>query len=386
MRFLHTSDWHLGRALHGESLLDAQRTFVDFLVDTVRERKVDAVLVAGDLYDRAIPAVDAVELFDHALSELAALQVPVVLIGGNHDSPARINFGSRLMDFAGVHLRTDVSTIGTPIVLTDAHGPVAVYPIPYLEPQLTWQQLDAEGPSHAAVLQAAGDRVRAHSRANGYDRSVVLSHAFVKGKFFPARSDSERDISVGGTEMAPVSVFDDISYVALGHLHGFQEPVPGRISYSGTPLAYSFSEVGQTKSVSLVDLDAVGDVTLERLPCPVPRQLAVIRGDLDALLADAEWAPYEDAWLSVVLTDAVVPSEPMAALRRRFNRVLKLELLGRHARTSSEPTYGERLAGLDDLDLAAQFVHDMRGRDPLDRELELLRAAFEDQRIAEVNG
>lgn len=384
MRFLHTSDWHLGRALHGESLLDAQRTFVDFLVDTVRERSVDAVLVAGDLYDRAIPAVDAVELFDDALSALAALQVPVVLIGGNHDSPARINFGSRLMDHAGVHLRTDVSTIGTPIVLSDAHGPVAVYPIPYLEPQLTWHQLGADDPSHSSVLQAAGDLVRAHARAHGYDRTIVVAHGFVKGKFFPVRADSERDISVGGTEMAPVTVFDDISYVALGHLHGFQEPVPGRIAYSGTPLAYSFSEVGQTKTVNLVELDAAGAVTLERIDCPVPRPLAVIRGELDALLADPEWEPYEDAWLSVVLTDEVVPTEPMAALRTRFTGVLKLELLGRHARIV-ENSYGERLAGLDDLDLAGQFVVDMRGRSPLDREVELLRAAFEDQRIAEVS-
>lgn len=384
MRFLHTSDWHLGRALHGESLLGAQGAFVDFLVDTVRAREVDAVLVAGDLYDRAIPAVDAVELFDHALSQLAALGVSVILIGGNHDSPARLNFGTRLMDAAGVHLRTDIATVGSPIVLTDDHGPVAVYPIPYLEPQLTWQQLGAEGPSHAAVLQAAGDRVRAHARDHGFDRTVVVAHAFVKGRFFPARSDSERDISVGGTEMAPVTVFDDVGYVALGHLHGFQEPVPGRITYSGTPLAYSFSEVGQTKSVSLVDLDAAGVVSLEQIPCPVPRPLAVIRGELQALLNDPEWARYEDAWLSVVLTDEIVPTEPMASLRRRFPGVLKLELLGRRSRIA-EGSYGERLAGLDDLDLAAQFVRDMRGRGPLDGELDLLRAAFEDQRIVEVS-
>jgi DNA repair protein SbcD/Mre11 len=384
MRFLHTSDWHLGRALHGESLLDAQGRFVDFLVDTVQARAIDVVLVAGDLYDRAIPAVDAIDLFDHALSQLAALGVPVILIGGNHDSPARLNFGSRLMDAAGVHLRTDIATVGSPVVLTDDHGPVAIYPIPYLEPQLTWQQLGAEGPSHAAVLQAAGDRVRAHARDHGFDRTVVVAHAFVKGRFFPARSDSERDISVGGTEMAPVTVFDDIGYVALGHLHGFQEPVPGRIAYSGTPLAYSFSEVGQTKSVSLVDLDAAGVVSLEQIPCPVPRLLAVIRGELEALLNDPEWARYEDAWLSVTLTDEIVPTEPMASLRRRFPGVLKLELLGRRSRTA-EGSYGERLAGLDDLDLAAQFVRDMRGRDPLDGELDLLRAAFEDQRIVEVN-
>lgn len=383
MRFLHTSDWHLGRALHGESLLDAQGRFVDFLVETVQARDIDVVLVAGDLYDRAIPAVDAIELFDRALTRLAALGVAVVLIGGNHDSAARLSFGAGLMQAAGVHLRADASQVGTPVVLHDDHGPVAVYPVPYLEPQLTWQMLEADGPSHAHVLAAAMDRVRDDAQQRGIARTVVVAHAFVAGRFaLSFTSDSERDISVGGTEMVPASVFDDISYVALGHLHGFQEPVPGRVAYSGTPLAYSFSEAGHTKSVTVVDLAADGSVQLDRVPCPVPRPMATITGQLDSLLNDAQWATYEQHWLAVTLTDEIVPTEPMAALRTRFPGVLQLSLPARAG--MAEGGYGQRLAGLDDLGLASQFVTDLRGRDPLPDELALLRSAFAAQRIEQV--
>ena len=379
MRLLHTSDWHLGRPLHGQPLLEAQARFVDFLVDVVREERIDVVVVAGDVYDRAIPPLEAVELFDTALGRLAGIGVPVVLISGNHDSAGRLGFGSRFFRDHGVHLRTGVAD-SAPVLLADAHGPVAIYPLPYLEPELAWSALDAAGPRHEAVLAAAMRRVRTDlaARAPG-TRSVVVAHAFVGDVARIEVSDSERDITVGGSALVPASTFDSVDYVALGHLHGFQRPVADRVTYSGSPVAYSFSEARSTKSVSVVELAADGTVTLERIPCPVLRPLACITGELDSLLTEARWAGYEDHWLAVTLTDLELPSEPMGRLRERFGGVLQLNVVAR--RSGAGGSYQDRFAGLDDLGMAERFVADMRHRPVTGDESALLRAAFEALRV-----
>ncbi|MGZ8765506.1 MAG: exonuclease SbcCD subunit D, partial [Acidimicrobiia bacterium] len=379
MRLLHTSDWHLGRPLHGQPLLETQARFVDFLVEVVRDQHIDAVLVAGDVYDRAIPTVEAVELFDQALAQLAALDVPLVIISGNHDSAGRLGFGSGLFRGAGVHLRTEPGVVA-PVLLTDEHGPVAVYPIPYLEPELTWSALEAVGPRHDAVITAAMQRVRADVavRAPG-TRSVVVAHAFVGNLGEAELSASERDITVGGSAIVPAAVFDGVDYVALGHLHGFQRPIADRVTYSGSPVAYSFSEARSVKSVSVVELDAAGAVTLERIPCPVVRPLACVTGTLDSFLTDPSWSEHEDHWLSVTLTDHELPTEPMGRLRERFSGVLQLTVVAR--RSGSDGSYQDRFVGLDDLGMANRFVADMRHRAPTDDESSRFRAAFEALRV-----
>ena len=379
MRLLHTSDWHLGHPLHGQPLLDAQGAFVDFLVEVVRDQGVDAVLVAGDVYDRAIPPVEAVELFDRALARLAALGVPVVIISGNHDSAGRLGFGSGFFRDAGVHLRTAPGVVA-PVLFTDAHGPVAVYPIPYLEPELTWAALEAVGPRHDAVLLAAMQQVRADiATQQPGTRTVVVAHAFVGNLGEAELSESERDITVGGSAIVPAAVFDGVDYVALGHLHGFQRPAVDRVTYSGSPIAYSFSEARSVKSVSIVELDAAGSVSLERIPCPVERPLACITGTLESLLVDPQWAEYERHWLAVTLTDPELPTEPMGRLRERFPGVLQLTVAAR--RSDSAGSYQDRFRGLDDLGMADRFVADMRHRPPTEEESTLFRAAFEALRV-----
>lgn len=232
MRLLHTSDWHLGRAFHRVNMLGAQADFVSHLVATVRERGVDAVVVSGDVYDRAVPPLAAVELFDDTLHKLADLGVPTVMISGNHDSARRLGVGAGLIDRAGIHLRTEPSACGTPVIIPDAHGDVAFYGLPYLEPALVKAEFGVEKAGHEAVLAAAMDRVRADlaTRAPG-TRSVILAHAFVTGG---EASDSERDITVGGVAAVPAGVFDGVDYAALGHLHGSQT-ITGRVRYSGSP-------------------------------------------------------------------------------------------------------------------------------------------------------
>ncbi|MFC4031283.1 exonuclease SbcCD subunit D [Streptomyces polygonati] len=374
MRFLHTSDWHLGRSFHRVSLLDAQRAFLDHLVATVRGERVDAVLVAGDVYDRAVPPLSAVELFDDALNRLADLGVPTVMISGNHDSARRLGVGAGLMGRAGIHLRTDPAGCHRPVLLPDEHGEVAVYGLPYLEPALVRQAFGAESADHAAVLGAAMDRVRADlaERPAG-TRAVVLAHAFVTGA---APCDSERDITAGGVQAVPAAVFDGVHYAALGHLHGCQT-VGERVRYSGSPLAYSFSEEHHRKSMWLVDLGASGEIDARRLDTPVPRRLARLRGRFDDLLGDPAHDRHTDAWVEAVLTDPYRPQEPMAALAKRFPHILSLAFEPDAGDQDVTASYAQRLRGRSDGEIAEDFVAHVRGR-PVDRgERAVLREAFD---------
>ncbi|MEV6779354.1 exonuclease SbcCD subunit D [Streptomyces syringium] len=380
MRMLHTSDWHLGRSFHRVGLLAAQRAFIDHLVDTVREQRVDVVLVAGDVYDRAVPPLTAVELFDDALHRLADLGVPTVMISGNHDSPRRLGVGAGLIERAGIHLRTAPAACGTPVLLADAHGDVAFYGLPYLEPALVREELGARRGSHAAVLEAAMDRVRADlaTRPAG-TRSVVLAHAFVAGG---AESDSERDITVGGVAAVPAAVFDGVDYTALGHLHGAQT-ITERVRYSGSPLAYSFSETDHRKTMWLIDLDAEGAVTAERLDCPVPRPLARIRGRLDDLLDDPRLERHEQAWVEATLTDAHRPQDPMARLARRFPHVVSLAFEPDRAPEDPLASYAQRLRGRTDRQITEDFVAHVRGGRGADAaEAAVLTTALDAVRLA----
>ena len=383
MRLLHTSDWHLGRAFHRVNMLGAQAEFIGHLVTTVREHGVDAVVVSGDVYDRAVPPLAAVELFDTALHRLADLGVPTVMISGNHDSARRLGVGAGLIGRAGIHLRTDPAACGTPVVLSDVHGDVAFYGLPYLEPALVKDEFGVEKAGHEAVLAAAMDRVRADlaTRARGprRTRSVVLAHAFVTGG---EASDSERDITVGGVASVPAGVFDGVDYVALGHLHGCQT-ITERVRYSGSPLAYSFSETDHRKTMWLVDLGADGSVTAERVDCPVPRALARIRGPLEELLADPELTRHEDAWIEATLTDPVRPADPMARLAERFPHTLSLVFDPERAPGDPDVSYARRLADRSDQEIAEDFVAHVRGAGPDERERAVLQDAFDAVRADE---
>jgi exonuclease SbcD len=384
MRLLHTSDWHLGRSLHRADLRAAQSAFLDHLVDTVRAEQVDAVLVAGDVYDRAVPPVDAVELCADALNRLHDAGASVVLISGNHDSARRLGFGSDLLEVAGVHVRTRPSALARPVLLEDAHGPVAVYGVPYLEPDAVRDDLPpaqgtgAEGAGgeaprgHAGVLGHAARCIRADADSRRVQRRVVLAHGWVAGG---AASESERDITVGGVGQVPAALFDGFSYVALGHLHG-QQTIAGHLRYCGSPLPYSFSEATHRKGSWLVELDGAGAIRAERVPAPVHRRLSVLRGPLSDLLSSAAFAPYEDDFVSVTLTDPSRPEAAMDALRARFPHVLVLAFEPEGARPD-ERGYRARIAGRDDLSVAAEFVKHVRNEPASDSERQLLAGAFE---------
>ena len=385
MRILHTSDWHLGRSFHRVDLLDAQAAFADRLLEVARSEQVDAVLVAGDVYDRALPAVDTVALLDDLLARLAAARVTVVLSSGNHDSARRLGFGSRLLTAAGVHLRTDPAQVGEPVLLEDRHGPVALYPLPYLEPALVapaWGLaggLDGAGtrPGHQTVLAAAVARVHADlaTRPVG-TRSVLAAHAFVIGG---QPTESERDISVGGVSAVPAGVFAGLDYVALGHLHGRQQ-IAEQVRYSGSPLPYSFSETGQRKGCWLVELGPNGVSRVDPVDVEPPRPLARIAGRIDDLLTDLRWTEAERAWCQVTLTDPYRPAAAMDRVRARFPHALELRFAPDGGAGQDAVSYAARIAGRDDLDLCCSFLQHVRTRPPDQAENALLRDALEGAR------
>ncbi len=378
MKLLHTSDWHLGRSLHGAPLIEHQRQFLAWLVELAARERVDAVLVAGDVYDRAVPPTDAVRLLDDALAAFAAAGVPVVLTSGNHDSAIRLGFGRELGRSAGIHLRTELSALTDPLVLRDGAGELAVYGIPYLLPDAVMRELDTER-SHAGVLSGAVRRIRADAAERGIGRVVALAHAFVTG----ARGcESERDIRVGGIGDAPASVFDGLSYVALGHLHGPQR-VGDRVRYSGSPLAFSFSEAGHAKSVALVEVDAAGSPHVQLVPTPVPRPLREVRGRLDELLAldDPDLA---DAWVKAVLTDVRRPMAPMEALRERWPHTLVLDFQPDGQRREAAPLVPLR-ESTDPVEVCAEFMEWVDSTRPDGAHEDALRRAVETVRRLEAS-
>jgi exonuclease SbcD len=368
MRILHTSDWHLGRSFHREGMLAHQASYVDHLLEVVASERVDLVVVAGDVYDRALPHVDAVRLADDTLARLAASRAKVVLTSGNHDSAQRLGFSSRLIDAAGVFIRTDASSVGTPVLLEDEHGPVAVHGIPYLDPDAVREPWGLASRSHEAALTEAMRRVRA-DLATRPGRSVVLAHAFVAGA---EPSDSERDISVGGVSLVPTSVFDGVSYAALGHLHG-RHTLTDTVRYSGSPLAYSFSEATQVKGSWLVELGASGLTSAEFVEAPVPRPLARLRGTLDELLADPRLVVHEGSWVQATLTDDSRPLQAMDRLRARFPHTLVLGFEPAGGDPASVPL--ARTQGRSDHAISLDFLAELRGMPATAEESALLLAA-----------
>ncbi|MFW5469620.1 exonuclease SbcCD subunit D [Knoellia sp. CPCC 206435] len=373
MRMIHTSDWHLGRAFHQVGLHDAQSAYLDSLVDVVRSESVDAVLVSGDVYDRALPAPDTVALLSDVVERIVDAGAAVVLSSGNHDSAIRLGFASRVLERSGVHIRTSLDDIGRPVLV----GDVAIYPLPYLEPSLTAGRLGATERTHASVLRAAMARVRESLTTGSHRRMVVMAHAFVTGG---ATSDSERDISVGGVAAVPPEVFDGVDYAALGHLHGRQQVADG-VRYSGSPVAMSFSEARHTKGSWLVDLSGEGDPVVDFVAAPVERPLALLRGTLDELLTGREHASAESAWCQVTLTDPLRPLGAMERLRARFPHTLDL----RFAPTGSVTTmsaYAASLTERSDLDVCCDFLAHVRGGHGADEtERELLADAVEGARL-----
>lgn len=387
MRILHSSDWHIGRTFHGHSTLEALGSVLDAMVDEVRAREIDVVIVAGDVFDSATPSAACYPVLGGALSRLHAAGAKVVVTSGNHDSAARLGFLAEFAAGAGIHIVTDAAAIGTPITIDDEHGPVLFYGIPYLEPTIVrrhWPDV-AMRTQHQALEHAMGlvreDLAVRHTGQQGV-RSVAIAHCFAAG--IEPSHGVERDIQAGGIDVVPLTVFDGPDYVALGHIHGRAELTP-RIRYSGAPLFYSFSEQHKDRGAWIIELDAAGLASVEWMPLPIPRALVTLTGTLEELLESAVFEQHRDDWVCAVLTDPVPPIDPMRKLQERFRWCATL-LLQPPQRESDGLDYGQRVrATASDAELVDAFMQHVRAGEGLSaEEQEILQAVVQERTNAEV--
>ncbi|MCR2812497.1 exonuclease SbcCD subunit D [Microbacterium sp. zg.Y1090] len=379
MRILHTSDWHIGRTFHGHATLDALRVVLDAMVTQVRQNDVDVVIVAGDVFDSATPAAACYALLTDTLVALADAGAQVVVTSGNHDSAARLGFQSALLR-EGIHVVTDPQTAGTPLTFTDAHGAVHVYALPFLEPALlrhVWPGVR----SQADVMTHAMHLVRTDLAERG-GRSVAVAHCFAAG--VEPTPHLERDIQQGGLDVVPLSAFDGVDYMALGHIHGRQR-LSDAVRYAGAPLHYSFGEGDKPRGSWLVELGAAGLTEVTWLELPVPRRLVTLTGPLDELLADERFAVHEDAWVSVEYTDPLPQRDPMRRLQQRFAHCACVAHRPAETMPDDGRSYSQRVrAARSDRELLDVFLRHVReGEGANDRESALIDDLLDDRTLAE---
>lgn len=345
MKFLHLADLHLGKRVNGFSMLEDQAHILRQILAILDDEQPDGVLIAGDVYDKSVPPVEAVELLDGFLTELCARGVQVLLISGNHDSPERLAFGGRVMDSCGIHISPVYDGAVAPVTLHDAFGPVHVWLLPFVKPAHVRRWFpDADIESYTdAVAEAI-----AHMDVDTAVRNVLVTHQFVTGG---ARSGSE-ELSVGGTDNVDSGVFAPFDYVALGHLHGAQHIGRETIRYAGSPLKYSFSEARQHKSVTVVTLGEKGDVQVRTVALTPLRELREIRGSYDELTARSfyEHTTYRSDYLHLILTDEQDVFDAMSRLRTIYPYLMTLDYDNARTRAAggmSVPAETERRTPLE---------------------------------------
>ena len=345
MKLIHLSDLHLGKRVNEYSMLEDQTDILSKILTVIDEEKPDGVLIAGDVYDKSVPSAEAVVLFDEFLTQLAGRDLEVFIISGNHDSPERMAFGSRLMDRSGIHLSQVYSGKVTPYVLTDGHGSVYVYMLPFVKPAHVRRFFGEEILTYTDAVATAIDRMEPDPTA----RNILITHQFVTGAF---RSESE-EISVGGTDNVDASVFEGFDYVALGHIHSPQNCGSERIRYCGTPLKYSFSEAKDQKSVTVVELGEKGSLTVRTVPLIPKRDMVEIKGSYEEITLKSfyEDTTYQDDYLHITLTDEEDVVDAIGKLRVIYRNLMKLDYDNKRTRSAAH------VEGAEDVETRSPLQH-----------------------------
>ena len=328
MKLIHLSDLHIGKRVNEVSMIQEQKHILSQILEVIREEKADAVLIAGDVYDKTVPSAEAVMLFDDFLCRLAQEQVPTFIISGNHDSPERLAFGHQLLADSGIHISPVYNGNVTPITLSDDQGNVHFWLLPFLKPAHVKRYYPDDG------IESYTDAIRSaisHMDLDPKERNVLLTHQFVTGA---ATCESE-EISVGGTDNVDASVFDDFDYVALGHIHGPQNVAGPRVRYCGTPLKYSISEEHHNKSVTVVHLGAKGELSLELRPLTPLHDLRSIRGTFEEIRDKSFYqGTNTEDYLHIILTDEEDVPEAVGKLRKIYPNLMKLSYDNTRTRTN----------------------------------------------------
>ncbi|GGI96558.1 nuclease SbcCD subunit D [Shewanella hanedai] len=362
MKFIHTSDWHIGRQLHNQSLLEDQRHVLAQIVELAVTHDVDAVIIAGDIYDRSVPPANAVALLDEVVNRLVnELKIPVIMIAGNHDGHERLGFASRQMRESGLHIIGPLNNTLVPIEIVGKSGNAMFYGLPYADPATVRHVFDSEVNTHEQAMVQLLEQVSEHD-SQGLPK-VVISHCFLDGG---SESESERPLSIGGADKISSTVFTPFSYAALGHLHGPQYKGEEHVRYSGSILKYSFSEQHQNKSVTLVELTPEGVASIELLPLSAMRDVRIIEGELDALLEAGKTDLQREDYLMVRLLDKKAILDPMGKLRAVYPNVLHLERTGLMA-NNSQLAIGRDHIKKGELDMFTDFFSQVSG-EPMSEE------------------
>lgn len=372
MRFLHLSDLHIGKRVNEFSMLEDQDYILTKIINIIDEQNPDGIIIAGDVYDKSVPSAEAVELFDDFLVRLSKRDMKVFVISGNHDSAERIAFGGRLMDKSGIYMSPVYNGKIEPVTLSDEFGDINVYMLPFIKPSNVRRFYpECEIATYTDAVKAAVDSMKIDTSK----RNILITHQFVTGA---DRTESE-DISVGGADNVDASVFTDFDYVALGHIHRSQKCGSEFIRYSGTPLKYSFSEANDKKTVTVLDLKAKGDVSIDFIPLKPKRDMVEIKGTYEKLTLKSFWenTSYKEDYMHITLTDEEDVPDALTKLRVIYKNIMKLDYDNKRTRSANEITGAENIKEKSPLEHFGDFYELQNGQALSDEQAEFISAIIE---------
>ena len=374
MRFLHTADLHIGKRVNEFSMLEDQEYILRQILKTAGKEQVEAVLIAGDVYDKQVPSAEAVRLFDWFLTQLNSRKLPVFVIGGNHDSVERLSFGAQIMEESGVYLTQSYDGKVVPVRLEDEYGPVNLWMLPFLKPAMVKRFFSEQD---IVTYQDALETVIGHMELNREERNLLIAHQFVTGAVTGGSEDSV-EVFVGGVENVDASVFADFDYVALGHIHRAQSAGGEQIRYSGTPLKYSFSEIRHEKSVTIAELKEKGSLTVHQEPLKPLHDMREIRGSYEELVLRENYQGTDlEDYLHVILTDENDVPDVIGRLRSIYPNIMKLDYDNQRTRRNQELMKEEAAVEQSPMELLGQFFLQQNNQEMSPEQTEYARTLME---------
>ena len=374
MRFLHTADLHIGKRVNEFSMLEDQEYILRQILKTADKEQVEAVLIAGDVYDKQVPSAEAVRLFDWFLTQLNSRKLPVFVIGGNHDSVERLSFGAQIMEESGVYLTQSYDGKVVPVRLEDEYGPVNLWMLPFLKPAMVKRFFPEQD---IVTYQDALETVIGNMELNREERNLLIAHQFVTGAVTGGSEDSV-EVFVGGVENVDDSVFADFDYVALGHIHRAQSAGGERIRYSGTPLKYSFSEIRHEKSVTIAELKEKGSLTVHQVPLKPLHDMREIRGSYEELVLRENYQGTDlEDYLHVILTDENDIPDVIGRLRSIYPNIMKLDYDNQRTRRNQELMKEEAAVEQSPMELLGQFFSQQNNQEMSPEQTEYARTLME---------
>ena len=378
MKFVHLSDLHLGKRVNEYSMLEDQEYILTKIINIIDDEKPAGVIIAGDVYDKSIPSAEAVQMFDDFLTRLAKRNLQVFVISGNHDSPERMSFGSRLMDQSGIHISQVYDGKIEPFVIKDEHGVINVYMLPFVKPAHVKRFSDESIESYTDAIRVAIAEMKVDQSA----RNLLITHQFVTGA---TRSESE-DISVGGSDNVDVSVFDGFDYVALGHIHSPQNCTSDRVRYCGTPLKYSFSEAKDNKSITVVELEEKGKLSVKTVSLVPMRDMVEIKGRYNEIMLKSfyENTSYQEDYIHITLTDVEDIVDAIGKLRTVYHNLMKLDYDNKRTRSVAQIDGAVDVEAKTPIELFSDF-YELQNNQPMSEEQKafveaLIEQVWEDEK------